>query len=253
MRLIRSISLGFAAAVLIVSGAIAGCSLGQAKRELAGGATATGAQVLDAQAPPPKEIYVADFSVEPGAIKPESGLIAEAGQTVANRPRLLGAGGILQRRIDSDTPTASDVVDTLAVSLTEALNQENLGFPAERIAPGAALPSSGWLITGRFVSVDPGNRAERAVIGFGAGAATTEVSVDVDRLAPGSETPVLRFGTQADSGKMPGAAVTMNPYVAAAKFVLGKQATSRDVQAMGEAIAKQIADYARSRGVAQSP
>ena len=50
-------------------------------------------------------------------------------------------------------------------------------------------------------------------------------------------------------GQMPGAAVTMNPYVAAAKFVLGKQATERDVQAMGKEIAKQIADYARAHGV----
>jgi hypothetical protein len=74
-------------------------------------------------------------------------------------------------------------------------------------------------------------------------------SVEVDRLGVGSSTPILRFGTQADSSKMPGAAVTMNPYVAAAKFVLGKQATARDVQAMGEEIAKQIADYARSHGV----
>jgi len=46
---------------------------------------------------------------------------------------------------------------------------------------------------------------------------------------------------------MPGAAVTLNPYVAAAKFVLGKEATTRDVQAMGEAIARQIAEYARRR------
>ena len=66
---------------------------------------------------------------------------------------------------------------------------------------------------------------------------------------PGTATPILRFGTQADSGKMPGAVVTMNPYVAAAKFVLGKNATTHDVQAMGEEIAKQIADYARARGV----
>jgi hypothetical protein len=45
---------------------------------------------------------------------------------------------------------------------------------------------------------------------------------------------------------MPGAAVTMNPYVAAAKFVLGRQATTRDVQKLGDAIAKEIADQARA-------
>jgi hypothetical protein len=51
---------------------------------------------------------------------------------------------------------------------------------------------------------------------------------------------------------MPGGAVTRNPYVMAAKFVLGRQATMRDVEAMGKEIAKQIADYARSRGTAQA-
>jgi hypothetical protein len=246
-----------AVAAIVVVASI-GCSLGQAKRELAGGATATGEQVLDTGAPPPRAVYVADFAVDPGAIKPASGLVSEVGDSVGEavqeRPRLLGlgSGGILGRRLSSDTPTPEAVVNTLATSITDALNEQHLGFPAERIPPGAPLPSSGWVITGRFVSVDPGNRAERAVIGFGTGAATTEVLVIVDRLGPGTSTPVLQFGTQADSGKMPGAAVTMNPYVAAAKFVLGKQATTRDVQAMGKEIAKQIADYARARGVVQN-
>jgi len=252
---------GRAVATLWLSSLIA-CSLGQAKREMAGGATASDPQVLDRNVPPPRAVYVEDFVVDQGAIKPASGLISEGSEAVGElnqeRPRLLGGGGllgggnggILAKRATSDTPTADQVVTTLATSITAALNEQNLGFPVERIAPGTPLPSSGWVITGRITSVDPGNRAERAVVGFGAGAATAEVLVTVDRLGPGTSTPVLQFGTQSDSGKMPGAAVTLNPYVAAAKFVLGKQATTRDVQAMGQEIARQIADYARERGVA---
>jgi Domain of unknown function (DUF4410) len=240
--------LATAALVAVAINAV-GCSVGQAKRELAGGATTSGTQVLETGAQPPKQVYVADFAVEEGAMKPSSGLIAEGEQVLRERPRLLGGGGILRRRTASDFPSADEVVNTLAASIMDALNQEHLGFPAERITRGTPLPSSGWVINGRFVSVDPGNRAERAVVGFGAGAATTEVTVEVDRLGVGSSTPILRFGTQAESGQMPGAAVTMNPYVAAAKFVLGKQATERDVQAMGKEIAKQIADYARAHGV----
>ncbi len=234
-----------AAAALTV---VAGCSLGQAKREVAGGATASPKQVLDADALPPKRIYVADFTVDPGAIQPASGLISEAKDELSQRPRLF-SGGLLGRIGSSDTPTADQVVDTLAKSITAGLQQQNLGFPVERIAPGTPLPIDGWIVRGEFVSVNPGNRAERAVIGFGAGAASTEVDVDVDRLGPNTLTPVVRFGTQAESSKMPGAAVTLNPYVAAAKFVLGKQATMRDVQDMGAEIAKQLADFARSRGV----
>ena len=88
------------------------------------------------------------------------------------------------------------------------------------------------------------------MIGFGAGEATTEVAVEVDRLGPGSVTPVLQFGSDADSGHAPGAVVTMNPYAAAAKFVLGRNATTRDIEKMGQAIAQEIAKYAREQGVA---
>lgn len=245
----------FRIAVVLTVTVLAGCSLSQAKREAMGGATASPPQILDATATAPRVVYVEDFSVAPGAIKPASGLISEATEELSERPRLLGGGGggLLGNRMGSDTPTPEQVVSTLATSLTEGLQKQNLGFPVERIAPGTPLPSSGWVVRGQFVSVDPGNRAERAVVGFGTGAATSEVNVEVDRLDPGTATPVVRFGTQADSGKMPGAAVTMNPYVAAAKFVLGKQATTRDVQSMGTEIAKQIADFARSRGVGTTP
>jgi len=238
-----------------VSTSLFACSVGQTRRTIAGGATTKDQQVLDAAATPPERVYVADYTVEEGAIKQASGLISEGERVLAERPHLLGGGGpgggegILAKRTSGDMPTAADVVNTLAASIAEGLTEQHLGFPVERIAPGTPLPSSGWVVEGRFISVDPGNRAERAVVGFGAGEATTEVTTEVDRLGPGTTTPVLRLGTQADSGKMPGAAVTMNPYVAAAKFVLGRQATSRDVQAMGKEIAKQIADFARSRGV----
>lgn len=99
-----------------------------------------------------------------------------------------------------------------ASSITDALNEQHLGFLAERIRPGDPTPSGGWLVKGRLVSVDPGNRALRAVVGFGAGDATTEVTVEVDSLGSETPAPLLRFGTHAESSKMPGGAVTMNPY-----------------------------------------
>jgi hypothetical protein len=226
----------------------AGCG-GRIRRELAGGATTTDRNVLEPAAEPPKQIYVADFNADPAAFKAPSGIVSEV---LDDRPRILAGneGGIVGQRLGSDAPVPARVVDQLAASITQGLNDQKLGYPAERIAPGAPVPGSGWLVRGRILAVDPGNRAERAVIGFGEGEATASVEVEVDRLGPGSETPVMRFGTQSDSGKAPGAVVTMNPYVAAAKFVIGKGATSRDVNAMGAEIAKQIADYARSRGVA---
>jgi hypothetical protein len=229
---------------------VTGCG-GRLRRELAGGATVTDPQVIDTKAEAPRRIYVADFDADPSVFKAPSGVVSEV---LDNRPRLLeggAGGGIVGQRLGSDAPVPAQVVDQLASSITHGLNEQKLGYPAERLAPGAPVPDSGWLVQGRIVAVDPGNRAERAVVGFGTGEATASVEVEVDRLSPGGETPVMRFGAKSDSGKAPGAVVTMNPYVAAAKFVIGKGATSRDIQAMGGEIAKQIGDYARSRGVAK--
>jgi hypothetical protein len=52
----------------------------------------------------------------------------------------------------------------------------------------------------------------------------------------------------ASSGKMPGGAVTMNPYVIAAKFVIGRKATDRDLEKLGGAIAGDVAQKARDAG-----
>lgn len=226
---------------------------------LAGEAKVSGQQSAQDAGPPPRVIYVAQFGVTPDAIKQQGGLFGAAEQMVNERPHLLGGGilgggggggGILERRTAPDNPTAAQVTQVLSQSIIQGLQSEQLGFPVEALAPGAAPPSPGWLVTGEFQSVDPGNRAQRAVIGFGAGEATTEVDVTVDRVGDGTSVPVLQFGSNADSGHAPGAAVTMNPYAAAAKFVLGRNATQRDIEKMGQAIAQEIARYARERGVA---
>lgn len=73
-----------------------------------------------------------------------------------------------------------------------------------------------------------------------------EVQVGVSDLAAEHPTEsFLVFGTITDPSRLPGGAVTRNPYVVAAKFVLEKGAPQRDV----EHIAKTIADeLVRFRG-----
>jgi len=256
------------ALTLLACTALVACSQArQAGGFLAGEAKVSGQHASQDAGPPPRVVYVAQFTVAEGAIKQQGGLFGSAEQMVENRPKLLGGGilggggggeggaqggpgGILDRRMAPDNPTPQAVTDTITKAVIDGLQKENLGFPVEFLPPGAPPPASGWLVQGQFQNVDPGNRAQRAVIGFGAGEATTEVAVEVDRLDGGSVTPVLQFGSNADSGHAPGAVVTMNPYAAAAKFVLGRNATNRDIEKMGEAIAQEIAKYARERGVA---
>lgn len=266
----RSLSLTLlAAGAVLACTTLAACS--QARKAggfLAGEANVSGQKASTNVGPPPRVVYVAQFTVAEGAIKQQGGLFGSAEQMVENRPKLLGGGllggggggdggesgggpgGILDRRMAPDNPTPQAVTDTITKAVIDGLQKENLGFPIEFLPPGTPPPASGWLVQGQFQNVDPGNRAQRAVIGFGAGEATTEVAVEVDRLDGGSVTPVLQFGSNADSGHAPGAVVTMNPYAAAAKFVLGRNATGRDIEKMGEAIAQEIAKYARERGVA---
>jgi Domain of unknown function (DUF4410) len=64
------------------------------------------------------------------------------------------------------------------------------------------------IVDGQFTDINEGNRLRRLVIGFGAGASTLDTSVQLFQRTGESSSQVLGFTTHADSGKMPGAAVT---------------------------------------------
>ncbi len=73
-----------------------------------------------------------------------------------------------------------------------------------------------------------------------------EVQVMVSDLSgPNPRAPFVLFGTVKDPKKMPGAVITLNPYVAAAKFVLEKNATDKDIKSTAAQIASEIGRYAQ--------
>ena len=97
---------------------------------------------------------------------------------------------------------------------------------------------------GAFTEVDEGNRLKRAVIGFGQGSTQMTVQIGVSDLASKNpQAPFIIFGTIKDPSKLPGAVVTMNPYVAAAKFVMEKNASSKDVKNTAKQIVAEILKY----------
>jgi hypothetical protein len=58
--------------------------------------------------------------------------------------------------------------------------------------------------------------------------------------------PFYDFEASNNSGKMPGAAVVkMNPYAAAAKFVMSRHADEREVRNTAETIAERVAEQLR--------
>jgi hypothetical protein len=192
---------------------------------------------------PPEMIYVADFALDSSDIKPDQGVL---GGLSPPGGRLLGREGFLHGGHNPEM-TAERLVNLLADALAQDLAGTPL--PAMRWSPSQSRPHKGWLVQGQFLEVDEGNRLRRAVFGFGAGATEMHIEVTLTDLSRQNSKPFLTLGTFTGGEKSPGAAVTLNPYVAAAKFVLAKHATERDVRQAAAQIAGEIVKYGQAQGL----
>ncbi len=184
----------------------------------------------------PEIIYVTDFALDAENYSGDEGV----------RGALPGRlGQRLPRRVVKDDPAtrARHIVDTMAESLVQRLSAKGLHVARLRVT-SANLPQEGWLLQGIFTEVDEGNRLKRAGIGFSKGATSMDLQVGISDLASSDPRAAFAiFGTVKEPNKIPGAVVTMNPYVAAAKFVLQKNATERDIKRTAEQIVEQILKY----------
>jgi hypothetical protein len=196
---------------------------------MTGGTRVEGVATAAAPTAPARRVYVQDFTLDAEAT-------TEQRSGILPRPRLF-------RDLTGEDPAAHArrVVDEMATALVKDLDAA--GLPAERLPPGQALPAEGWLIRGVFTEIDPGSPLRRAVIGFGSGKTDMEVQVGVSDLATNPGQSFLLFGTVNDPSRLPGGAVTRNPYVVAAKFVLAKGAPDRDVQRTAKAIADELVKF----------
>jgi len=184
----------------------------------------------------PETIYVADFALDVENYVPDEGVRgALPGRLGKRLPRVLAK--------DNPSERAHQIVETMAESLVERLTSK--GLHAERLRKTEGnLPREGWLVQGIFTEVDEGNRIKRAGIGFGKGATSMDLQLGISDLAGADpRAAFVMFGTVKDPNKIPGAVVTMNPYVAAAKFVLQKNATERDIKNSAAQIADHILKY----------
>jgi len=180
-------------------------------------------------------VYVTDFELEPGSVKQDTNPVENARQH---------AGGLLPRpfqRHRDPQQKADEIVTKMADALVNDLRAK--GLDARRLANGALLPAQGWLVRGVFLSVDEGNSMRRAVVGFGAGASQIELAVAVDDLAGQAPQPLYQVIDSASSHAKPGAgaAIALNPYVAAAKFVLARADDRRNVDRAAAEVADAVA------------
>jgi hypothetical protein len=99
--------------------------------------------------------------------------------------------------------TAHDICVQVAATLA------NNGWNAACQPRGTPVTGANTLIIdGDFTDISEGNRLRRVVIGLGAGKSVLDTSVGLYQYSSGNSTQLLTFTTHADSGKMPGVALT---------------------------------------------
>jgi predicted oxidoreductase len=90
-----------------------------------------------------------------------------------------------------------------------------MGLNAQRASIRVA-PRRGWIVKGRYKTVEQGNRVASSEIGFGTGSPLIQVEVALDEVQNGRQRPILFFGTNRENSGAPGgvtiAAATPNLY-----------------------------------------
>ncbi len=183
----------------------------------------------------PSVIYIQDFDL---------GYDTARQNTEGPARRILGRLRSTSSQKSDAEQKAKKLVGIMTASLVKGFSEK--GIVARQPIPGTPLPHSGWLIRGVFTEVEQGKRIVRATIGFGAGSTKMEVYVKISDLADDPDKPFIIFGTEKEANKVPGAIVTMNPYVAAAKFVLQKNASEKDVKKTAAQIVETVTNYMKT-------
>ncbi|MBI1813937.1 MAG: DUF4410 domain-containing protein [Deltaproteobacteria bacterium] len=152
--------------------------------------------------PPPGIVLVYKFAVNLNEVSANQGLFQKAYDAAEST-----------NKTEQNEEIAQQVSDRLADELVKQITE--LGLPAHRADQNTSVPSNALVITGHFIDIDEGNQLRRLVIGLGAGQSKIDTQVQV--LSPSGDgyRTLMEFKTHADSGEMPGAAVTMGAGAAA--------------------------------------
>jgi len=197
-------------------------------------APATGTQT-DAPAPvftKDMTVYVRDFELDAENVKVDSGVVGRVRPGLIERPS--------KREEHDPEAQAKKLVDTMSKDLISDL--QKAGYKAQRLGPDDPAPTTGALVSGVFTEVDEGNRMHRALIGFGSGSAKMELYVTLSNLA-NPQKPLYNVTQEDTSGKRPGAAITLNPYAAAVKFAMEKNAPEKTVKKTASQISKEVVSH----------
>ncbi len=151
----------------------------------------------------PARVIVYPFAVDPDEVSLNSGFIHKAYRVVT-----------ATNEDEKQVAIADDL--SQSVCLNVASDFLARGCNASCL-PRGVVPSheNVIIVDGEFKNVSENNRLRRTVIGFGVGASTLDTDVYVIQRVNGASHQIMNFSTHADSGKMPGVAVTGAPGAAA--------------------------------------
>lgn len=177
----------YLAAYLLLGAIVAGC---------ADASVAPESQSAPVTGGPPSAIYTYPFAATAQDVTLNQGFFQKTYQN-------LTGSNTDQNQVQIAEATAQ----TLAANMVQELQAK--GYNAVQVTRGTPVNGNNVLIVdGEIVDINEGNRLRRMVIGLGTGQATLDTKVQVYQMSNGSATQILDFTTHADSGSMPGAALT---------------------------------------------
>lgn len=199
--------------------------------------------------PRPQQVLIYNFAVSPSDIKQNSSIFAKVGRAIEN-----------PNPTAEEIQTGREVADALATELTEKIAA--MGLNPVRVDSSMPTNPGSILITGHFMKIDEGNRLRRNVVGFGMGQSSVDAAVSVLAPTPSGLKEIIAFDAHADSGEMPGAAVTGGAGAAAgagtaavlsANAVMGgvksyKSASATQAKDIAKKIAEELARYFAQQG-----
>jgi hypothetical protein len=172
---------------LLLALALAGCAAAKVTEE---------SQNLPINNTRPTQIVIYPFAVDSAEVTLNQSIVQRAYRSMSNQDTSLQQAKIAHE-------TAHNICDEVAANLRKN------GFQALCQERGTPLTGSNVVVVdGEFTNINEGNRLRRLVIGFGAGASVLDSSVEVFQKTTDGTRQIMDFTTHADSGKMPGAAVT---------------------------------------------
>ena len=187
----RSQKLGAASAALSAL-ALAGCATTRVQT----------AYERTSAAPPPSVVLVYRFAVNADEVTENQGFFSKVDYNLSSTPM-----------DERKRQTAQEAADRLANDLVTGIR--GLGVPAELATGSTVAPPQALMLSGAFMDLDEGNRLQRMVIGLGAGQSKIATRFQLVSSANGTYQTLARFETHANSGEMPGAAITMGAGAAA--------------------------------------